>query len=91
MDAVGFFLLVFLVYTVVAVVAMMRVGQLGKEQVRTNQRIERLERTAMASASVVADVAGEQRDLGGQLDDLQVLMSNPLVKQMFDSGTLEGK
>lgn len=84
MDAALLFLLVFLVYTVLLVVALMRVRQLSAELSACSRDIGELRSAVLANATVVKDVADSQRELPSQTpEDLQTLLSNPLVQQMI--------
>lgn len=85
MDAALLFLLVFLVYTVLLVVALMRVRQLSAELSACSRDIGELRSAVLTNATVVKDVADSQRELPSQAnpEDLQTLLSNPLVQQMM--------
>ena len=86
MDAAVFFLIVFLAYTVLLVVAIMRTRQMSRDVERLRTDVDELRTCQIASARVISDVASDSRPsapASSDMEDLQALLGNPLVKSMM--------
>lgn len=89
MDAALLFLIVFLAYTVLVVVALMRVRQLAADAQSMERTIDELRSVLLTQGRIVHDVADSQTQQvvlpegDTDMQDLQSLLSNPLVQQMM--------
>lgn len=87
MDAALVFLIVFVIYSVMLAVTLTKHRALARDHENLRGQVEQLRGVVLSGARVTRDVANDAAISNPQptADDLQVLMSNPLVQQFMSA------